>query len=193
MSEKTRKTFAVTVMLTLVPALMTVLFFALYRQNGKAAFFKAGGITLTVFYQFAMRLTVGEWISARFRKRDFPQDRFGFPIRAFEKDLYKRWNVKRRKKSVITAKPELFDLRRLSPRELLHNVLQAELVHRVSMGLSLLPLLFIFPFGMPCFMIAASALGCLIDFKYMVIQRYNRPRVIRYMETAAKRETKRGL
>ena len=50
------------------------------------------------------------------------------------------------------------------------------------MGLSFVPLVLIIPYGVPAVFILTSVFACLIDLQFVMIQRYNRPRVIRLME-----------
>ena len=83
---------------------------------------------------------------------------------------------------MITAKPEQFDIRHISMEMLLHNVAQAELVHRIIMVLSFVPLILIIPYGVPLVFILTSVFACLIDLQFVMMQRYNRPRIIRLME-----------
>ena len=83
---------------------------------------------------------------------------------------------------MITAKPEQFDIRHISMEMLLHNVAQVELVHRIIMVLSFVPLVLIIPYGVPWVFILTSVFACLIDLQFVMIQRYNRPRIIRLME-----------
>lgn len=142
----------------------------------------------TVFYHFAMRLVVGETVTTLYRNREFNVNSFGFRIRSYEPKLYKILNVKRWKAKVITAKPEQFDLKSVNLTELLHNMLQAELVHRVIMGLSFLPVLMIIPFGAPFVFVATSVCACMVDLLFVIIQRYNRPRIIKLIERQRKAE-----
>ena len=83
---------------------------------------------------------------------------------------------------MITAKPEQFDIRHISMEMLLHNVAQVELVHRIIMVLSFVPLVLIIPYGVPWVFILTSVFACLIDLQFVMMQRYNRPRIIRLME-----------
>ena len=83
---------------------------------------------------------------------------------------------------MITAKPEQFDIRHISMETLLHNVAQAELVHRIIMVLSFVPLVLFIPYGVPWVFILTSVFACLIDLQFVMMQRYNRPRIIRLME-----------
>lgn len=138
---------------------------------------------LTISYHFVMRLIVGELITVRYRNRKFDLNSTGFHLYKFEPELYKRLKVKKWKKNIITAKPEQFNIRKNSMEDLLHNIAQAELVHRIIMVLSFVPLLLIIPYGVPIIFIMTSVLSCLIDLQFVIVQRYNRPRVMKLMET----------
>ena len=108
----------------------------------------------------------------------------------FEPELYKRLKVKKWKKNIITAKPEQFDISKNSMEALLHNIAQAELVHRIIMVLSFVPLILIIPYGAPAIFIITSVFSCMIDLQFVIIQRYNRPRVIRLIEMNKKQKNK---
>ena len=83
---------------------------------------------------------------------------------------------------MITAKPEQFDLSTNSMEVLLHNMAQAELVHRIIMVLSFVPVLFIIPYGAPAIFITTSLVASLIDLLFVIMQRYNRPRVMKILK-----------
>lgn len=59
-------------------------------------------------------------------------------------------------------------------------------MHRIIMVLSFVPLLFIIPFGEPAVFAITSVAACLIDCTFVIIQRYNRPRVLRYAALAVR-------
>jgi len=166
----------------------TLALFLLYRACHQAWMLSFAITLLTFFYHFAMRLIVGEMVTILYRDKSFPQDRLGFRIYSFEKGLYQKLKVKKWKMHVITAKPEQFDLNMVTPEQLLHNVMQAELVHRIIVVLSFVPLLLIIPFGVPWVFIITSIAACLIDSICVMIQRYNRPRVQSYLALTKRQE-----
>lgn len=170
------------ILLTIGLLFFTLVFLHLYHVLHRGWMQSVYITLLTVSYHFAMRLIVGETITRMYRQREFRMDSLGFRIRSFEPKLYEILHVKAWKKKVITARPEQFDIRKASPTELLHNMLQAELVHRVIMVLSFLPLLLIIPYGTAPVFILTSIAACLVDCVFVIIQRYNRPRVIRLMK-----------
>lgn len=109
-------------------------------------------------------------------------DSIGFRIYKFEEDLYRILKVKKWEEYMVMARPEQFDLSVNSMDDLLHNMAQAELVHRIIMVLSFAPIILIIPYGASMIFIATSIVASLIDLQFVMIQRYNRPRVMRIMK-----------
>jgi len=190
MEKRTSKTIALLAAVCAFFLLSSLLFIGLFRAFG-LGWMKTVFISLfTCFYHFAMRLCVGETVTVLYRNKEFPKDRFDFRLFGFEEKLYEILNVKAWKKYVVTAKPEQFDTRAVSPDGLLHNLLQAELVHRICAVLSFLPLFLIIPYHTPWAFILTSVFAGLIDLFYVMIQRYNRPRVLRHLELSKAREAR---
>ncbi len=161
---------------------MTVLFGILFDKYGHWQFESTFVTFLTISYHFIMRLIVGESVTLIYRKREFNLNSAGFRLHKFESALYEKLKVKKWKKYAITAKPYQFDVRKNSPEALLHNMAQAELAHRVIMVLSFVPLILIIPYGAAGVFITTSVLACLADMQFVIIERYNRPRVLRLIE-----------
>ena len=181
-SRKTAKNIAILIGVNLAFITLTVGFAVLYHIDHQGWMLSAYVTFLTISYHFFMRLIVGEVVSVIYRNREFNLNSAGFRIHRFEKDLYRILNVKKWKVHMITAKPEQFDLRENSMDELLHNVAQAELVHRIIIVLSFVPLLLIIPYGVPMVFIVTSIAAALIDMQFVIIQRYNRPRVMKLLK-----------
>ena len=139
---------------------------------------------LTTFYHFAMRILVGEGVTYFYKHREFHYASAWYRIHKGEIRLYRVLKVKNWKLKLITAKPEQFDVRKRTYQELLHNMTQAEIGHEIMMGLSFVPLLFIIPYGAPLVFVTTSVIACVMDFLFVMIQRYNRPRVLKIKERA---------
>jgi len=161
--------------------LMTILFYVLWRKLGGGGIQAAYITFLTTSYHFVMRIAV-EIVTVIYSNRKFDLTSFGFRQLKFEPKLYKALRVKKWKKFSITAKPNQFDLEQNSAESLLHNIAMAELGHRIIMVLSFVPLILIIPYGTPAVFIITSVCACLIDLKYVIIQRYNRPRVLKLIK-----------
>lgn len=184
MSGKTSRNMAIMICVNILMVAITVLFAILCRKYGQEWMLTLYVTFLTISYHFIMRMTVGELITIRYRNRKFNLNSVGFRMYQFEPELYKRLKVKKWKKNIITAKPEQFDISKNGMEGMLHNIARAELVHRIIMVLSFVPLVLIIPYGAPIIFIMTSIFSCLTDLQLVIVQRYNRPRVIKLMETA---------
>ena len=134
----------------------------------------------TVCYHFSMRLAVGAMVPLFTGKCD-PEHSW-FRQRKIERKLYRFLGVKHWKQKLPTYDPSQFDLERHGLGQVIHNMCNAEIVHEVIIVFSWVPLLFAIPFGeFPVFLIT-SALAALFDSSFVMIQRYNRPRLMRILK-----------
>lgn len=179
---KTSRNIVLIICFDILLLFLTAFFAILYHRFGNGWMLSLYVTFLTTAYHFAMRLAVGQTVTVIYRNRKFNSNSAFFRLYKFEPELYRKLKVKKWKANMITAKPELFDLRKNNMESLLHNMLQAELVHRIIMPLSFVPLALIIPYGAPTVFILTSFLACLIDMQFVIIQRYNRPRVIRLLK-----------
>ena len=182
MSQKISKNLIILICVNIVFVILTITFAVLHNIFRQGWMLSVYITFLTISYHFAMRLMVGELVTVIYRDRKFNLDSPGFHIYKFEEKLYRILKVKKWKIHMITAKPEQFDLSTNSMEVLLHNMAQAELVHRIIMVLSFVPVLFIIPYGVPAIFITTSLVASLIDLLFVIMQRYNRPRVMRILK-----------
>lgn len=136
------------------------------------------GVTL---YHFAMRLAVGYIVNA-IMKNKADHKNVWFREKGFEDKLYKLIRVQKWKKFIPTYDPDTFDARKRTVNELIGASCQAEIVHEVIMLLSLLPIALIRFWGSAAAFIITSVLSMLIDCVFVILQRYNRPRLVRVMK-----------
>lgn len=144
-------------------------------------------ITLgTCFYHLAMRLAVG-YVMLLVPRR-FNADSGWFAERAWEKKLYNRLRLKAWKGNIPTFNPEDFDMKLHTPAQIVQTMCVSELVHEIIVVLSFVPLLFALAVGaLPVFLLtslAAAGYDCI----FVMLQRYNRPR----MMALARRAERRG-
>ena len=141
--------------------------------------------TGTTFYHFAMRLAVGYVVPHL-----VPQDaaaRGWFQEKQFEAGLYKALKVKCWKDRKPTYDPVSFSLRDNTLEQIVDNCCVSEAVHEVIILFSFLPLSFALLWGaFPVFLIT-SILAAAYDCCFAIMQRYNRPRLVRIL---AKKEAK---
>ena len=144
-------------------------------------------ITLGVIaYHFVMRLLVGTIINAIF-KNNINYNCLWFKPRKFERKLYKLLRVRKWTKNIPTYSPETFDITKHSWEEIAGATAQAEIVHEVIILFSFLPLLLIIPFGTPLVFILTSVGASLFDSIFVIAQRYNRPKIVAYLNRLKKK------
>ena len=132
----------------------------------------------TIFYHFAVRLAVGLLIDAKYHNRmDYTKK--WFTEKGFERKLYKLIQVKKWKKWLPTFSPQNFDIKSHSIEDIVQVTCQAEAVHEVNMVLSFIPVTFSVWFGSLGVFLLTSFAAFLFDSIFVIMQRYNRPRLIR--------------
>ena len=141
----------------------------------------------TVAYHLGVRLIIGAVYQAVMRNRADYTKRWYRP-KAWEPKLYDALRVRRWKSKMPTYAPESFDPARHTWDEIAQAMCQSELVHETDMLLSFAPLLFSLWFGELAVFIVTSVLAAALDLVFVIMQRYNRPTVIRIARWAAKRQ-----
>lgn len=157
--------------------LATFAFAILYYHYGQPWLLSTAISFGTTFYHFAMRLAVGLTVPKirNYHSRWFCQ-------RPFESKLYTTLKVKQWKKYAPTFDPRLFSLQHCTLIQIIENSCQAEVVHEIIILLSFLPILTIPFFGAAGVFICTSVVAALVDSIFVIMQRYNRPRLIRILE-----------
>ncbi len=167
-----KRTAMVTFALTLALAL-------LYRFRSRDWILSAAISTSTTFYHFAMRLLVGSIVPNLIKH---PRKYKWFQPKGFESKLYAILKVKCWKDRMPTYNPASFSLQHHSLDQILHNCCVSEAVHEVIVIFSFVPLLFSLCWGaFPVFLIT-SVLAAAFDCSFAIIQRYNRPRLVRILK-----------
>lgn len=141
-------------------------------------------VTITVgvaLYHFAMRLFIGSVVNL-IMKNKADHNSIWFRERRFENKLYKLIRVRKWKKYLPTYSPVTFDTTQKTVKEIVGATCQAEIVHEIIMVLSLVPIALIPLLGGAAAIIITSFLSMLIDLTFVILQRYNRPKLIRVME-----------
>jgi hypothetical protein len=141
-------------------------------------------ITITIgiaLYHFAMRLVVGTVVNV-IMKNKANHNNIWFREKRFESKLYKVLGVRKWKKRLPTYSPETFDFKQKKFEQIVGATCQAEIVHEIIMVFSLLPIIAIPFLGGAVAIIITSVLATLFDFLFVILQRYNRPKLIRVME-----------
>ena len=145
----------------------------------------------TIAYHLLMRALVSIVVTLAMQNRANPHNVW-FRERRFEARLFRWLKIRRWKYRVPTYAPELFDLTKRTPSEVLGAMCQAEVVHEVIIPLSFVPIVFAQWFGaLPVFVLTSIG-AAVCDVLLVLLQRYNRPRVMRYAKNIAHRTKKHG-
>ena len=170
--------------LALVFTTAAALAFLVYCRQ-QTGFWQAAAITAaTCAYHFAMRLAVGGFYDLLLHNRvDYRL--WWFRPRCFEPKLYTALGVKGWKKHLPTYDPNTFSPKLHSWQEIAMATCQSELVHETIMLLSFVPLLAIGRYGAAAVFIITSAAAALFDSLFVVVQRFNRFRLVKLIEKAA--------
>lgn len=178
MKKNTKKN---TIVITLSFFILLVLFVLLYLWK-KNTLYKSLAITSgTFFYHFFMRQMVGLVINAIFHNKMNYKARF-FKERKGEKGLYNILKVKKWKGKIPSYSPNSFDPRKHDWEYIVMASCQAELVHVIIAILSLLPIFMGCVFGTWPVFIITSVLASLFDCVFIILQRYNRPRMLKLLK-----------
>ena len=171
------------ILMTFISLIVLLVSGAIYHFTENRAIFSVAITFFTIFYHLAMRLVVGYLIDARYHNRmDYTKK--WFAERAFEQKLYKKLQVKTWKKRFPAFNPQDFDLKSHSVTEIVQVTCQAEIVHEVNMVLSFVPVVSSVWFGSLGVFLLTSFAAFFFDSIFVIMQRYNRPRLIRLMKNS---------
>ncbi len=132
----------------------------------------------TTFYHLGIRLFVGMLYNIGMKNRaDYTKK--WYQIHSWENRLYQVLNVKAWKDKMPTYNPENFSYKKYSWDEIAQAMCQSELVHETNMILSFMPLMAAKWFGSFYVFFITSVCGAIFDLLFVVLQRYNRARVMK--------------
>ena len=166
-----------------------ICFISYYKNYYKNEIILWVGITaFTIMYHFWVRIIMGN-VSKLFEKY-ITYDKWIFKERKFEKGLYKRLHVKDWKEKALTYNPETFSLKNRSLEEIANTMSKSEVDHWVNEAISISTIFFALPWGnFGIFFITAIA-AMIFDSQFIIIQRYNRPRIVKILKREEKMKNK---
>ena len=164
---------------TAVMALATAVLMSVHHVSDKDWVLSAAISTGTTFYHFGMRLIVGAIVPRYIHN---PMKSRWFTQKSFEPRLYTTLRVKQWKDHMPTYDPASFSVRQNSLAQIVDNSCVSEAVHEVIVLFSFVPIAFTLFWGaLPVFVIT-SILAAAFDSCFAMMQRYNRPRLLRILE-----------
>ena len=136
----------------------------------------------TISYHFCMRLFVGvAYDRVMNNKADY--SRAWFQVSDTENRIYRFLKVKKWKRKMPTYDPDVFSPEKHTWDEIAQAMCQSELVHETNVVLSFVPVIWIIWWGSLWVFIITSICAALFDMIFVIMQRYNRPRIIRLAKT----------
>ncbi len=158
-----------------------VLYYAHIIPHGAVLW--VGITTFTILYHFWGRILLGKWTTCWGIRYDHPW----FRQRKFEMGLYKFLRVRKWKEKVLTYDPASFSVKNHTMEEIATTMSKAETDHWINEVLSLTTLLFGVIWGQFWIFLVTAIVAMLFDAQFIVVQRYNRPKVLRAIELRNKR------
>ena len=131
-----------------------------------------------IVYHFKMRLIMGEIT----KKRGVSYTHPWFRERRFEKRLYKLLCVRKWRGKILTYDPDAFDIKKHTLPEIADAMSKAECDHWINELISLSTIAFGLIFGQMWIFVTTAIVGMLFDGQFIVVQRYNRPTVVRLIK-----------
>ncbi|MCH5204207.1 MAG: hypothetical protein J1F03_05620 [Oscillospiraceae bacterium] len=163
---------------SIVSLVMMFVSWGIFLASEVRIFFTLGIIAVTVCFHFSIRLVIGGIIDYTMKNQvDYTKP--WFEHRSFENGLYKTLRVKKWKDRMPTANEEYFSLKEHSLEEIIMAGCQAEIVHELCAVAGFLTLFFAIPFGDMWLFLLTAAAGAVYDMIFVIIQRYNRPRLMK--------------
>ena len=165
-----------------ITLLTSIICFYLYYGNiNTSSIVLWTGITaFTIMYHFWVRIIMGN-VSKLFRKY-IKYNQWWFKERKFEKSFYKILRVKEWKGKALTYNPESFSKKEHSLEEIANTMSKSEIDHWINEVISLSTLLFAIPWGKFWIFLVTAIVAMIFDSQFIIIQRYNRPRVVKILE-----------
>lgn len=135
----------------------------------------SGIVSFMILYHFGLRIWFGELtkrLSINCRHPWFKSHRF-------ESALYRLLRVRKWKDKVLTFDPAAYDFKNRTLEQLATTMAKSELDHWINEVISIVSIFFTLIWGcLPAFLISA-VIAMLFDAQFIIVQRYNRPIVLR--------------
>lgn len=162
--------------------LTSVICFGVYYggYNENTAILWTGITAFTITYHFWVRIILGN-VSKLFRKH-INYKQWWFKERKFEKKLYKILRVKEWKGKALTYNPEQFDLKENSLEKIANTMAKSEVDHWINEAISVSTMFFSLIWGKAWIFIITAIAAMIFDSQFIIIQRYNRPRIVKILE-----------
>lgn len=137
-----------------------------------------GVVSFMIVYHLWLRIIMGN--VTKLFKLDY--NSYWYKEKSFEKNIYKFLRVKQWKGKALTYNPELFSIKNYTPHQIALTMTKAETDHWINLVISLVSILFSLVWGEAWIFILTAVLAIAFDSQFILIQRFNRPRVLKLIE-----------
>lgn len=163
-----------------VTALAAAVSFILYYGNflESPVLLWVGIVSFTIMYHLWMRIIMGN-VSKLF---NVSYKSPWFKEKGFEKKLYKFLCVKKWKGKALTYNPELYNVKNCTLEDIANTTAKSELDHWINVLISVSTVAFGFIWGEIWIFSVTAFLAAVFDSQFIIIQRYNRPRLVRLIK-----------
>ena len=177
--SKTMKFIAV------LSVIATICFSVLYKYSSMSVFLSLAITFGTTAYHLCIRLIIGILFNF-FMKNRADYTKKWYNVKAWEQKLYTKLKVKKWKNKMPTYDIDAFNVSKHSWDEIAQASCQSELVHETNIIFSFVPIIFSVWFESIAVFIITSVLGAAFDLMFVIMQRYNRPRILKMTSKSAK-------
>ena len=165
-------------MITAFSFIATILSIILFCRFNKSIYLTLAVTFGTISYHLGIRLLVGLFYNT-IMKNHADYTKKWYQIHSWENKLYQLLKVKTWKDRMPSYNPEIFSNKKHTWDEIAQSMCQSELVHETNIILSFVPLIASIYFGSFCVFLITSVCGAVFDLLFVIMQRYNRPRIVK--------------
>jgi len=172
-------TIAVMIILS---ALFFILYYGGFTDSGVVLWF--GIVCFMILYHFGLRILMGEIT----KLWHISYKHLWFKPKSFEKKLYKFLRVREWRDKVLTFNPDEFLMAKRTLPQIADTMAKAETDHWINEIISVTAIFFCLIWGMfPIFLITSVA-AMIFDAQFIVVQRFNRPKIVRLIEAKERKK-----
>lgn len=181
MKQNKNRTPLIMALTMLVSIVMTVVCILLYKWTKYSWLYYSGIVIGMIAVHFVIMHMAAPIAFFAFGRR-FNYNSFWFKPKKFEKPLYEFLRVKRWKTHVAAYNQNEYSIEMYGTYGVIMNMCYAEVVHELIFVMSYLPILFGIYISNYLLLFALCCLFSCSHLIFIIIQRYNRPRVVKLYE-----------
>ncbi len=181
MHTKEKGLHSFVIKMTSLSAVLTIILFLLHNKTSNAIILSMGITFFTIFYHFAMRLFIANFVESILKSKLDYRNKW-FQPKSFEANLYEKIKVKKWKDKMPTYNPHTFSLKENTLEEIITTMCVSEIGHTLIFVFSFIPIFFsLFWDAFGVFLIT-SIISAGFDLLFVIMQRYNRPRLVKLLK-----------